>query len=69
MTLLRAGATAIPDDQLTRLDLADERGADDVQRRRLARHHPAPRHPAEHERPEALRVAGRIERLLVHEDQ
>ena len=56
-------------DQLARLDLADEPGPHDVQRGRLAGHHPAGVQAAEHERPEAVRVPRRVQRLLVHEDQ
>ncbi len=56
-------------DHLARLDLAHERRADDVQRRRLAGDRPAARQPPEYQRPESLRVAGRVQGLLVHEDQ
>ena len=56
-------------DQLARLDLADEAGADDVQRGGLAGHHPAALHPAQHQRADALGVAGRVQRVLVHEDE
>ena len=44
-------------------------GPDDVQRRGLAGDHPAARQPPDHQRPEALRVAGRIQGPLVHEHQ
>ena len=43
--------------------------ADDVQRRRLAGDHPAALQPAEHQRAYAVRVAGRVQRVLVHEDE
>ena len=56
-------------DQLAGLDLAHERGADDVQRRRLARDHPAALEASEDERADAVRVAGGVERVLVGEDQ
>ncbi len=42
---------------------------DDVQRGRLARDDPAAVQPAEHQRPETMRVAGRVQRLLIHEDE
>ena len=56
-------------DQLTGLDLADHRGADDVQRGGLAGHDPAAGQPAEHQRPETLRIPCRVQGPLVHEDQ
>ena len=39
--------------ELARLDLADERRTDDVQRRRLARHHPATIEAAKHQGPDS----------------
>ena len=66
---VRAQAVLVDRDQLARLDLADEGRADDVQRGGLAGHHPAAVEPAEHQRAEALRVARRVQRVLVHEDQ
>ena len=49
-------------DELARLDLADERGADDVERRGLAGHDPAALQPAEHQRADALRVPRGVQR-------
>ena len=72
---VRPGEAPRPDpalvdgDQLARLDLADERGAHDVQRRGLAGHHPAAASWPSTSGPEALRVAGRVQGVLVHEHQ
>ena len=66
---LGAQAVLVDRDQLAGLDLADEARADGVQRGLLGGHHPAAVQPAEHQRPHALRVARRVERGLVHEDQ
>ena len=55
--------------QLARLHLADEAGADDVQRRGLAGHHPAALEPAQHQRAHPVRVARRIQGVLVAEHQ
>ena len=67
----REGAQAggVDGDQLAGLDLADDGGADDVERGGLAGDDPAALEPAEHERTDAARVAGRVERVLVHEDE
>ena len=65
----RPHAPLVQGDQLAGLDLAHEGGADDVERRGLARHHPAAGQLPDDERPEALRVAGRVQRVLVHEDE
>ena len=62
-------APLVDRDQLARLDLAHEGGPDDVECRRLARHHPAAGQPPEHQRAEALRIASRVQGPLVHEDQ
>ncbi len=62
----RAQPVLVDRDQLTGLDLADVRRTDDVQRRRLRGHHPAAFEPAEHQRPDALGVAGGVQRVLVH---
>jgi hypothetical protein len=56
-------------DELAGLDLADERRADDVQRRGLRGGHPAPLEPAEHEWPDPVRVPRRVQGVLVHEHQ
>ena len=56
-------------DQLARLDLPHERRAHDVQGRGLAGHHPAAGQLAQHQGPEALRVPGRVQGVLIHEDQ
>ena len=66
---LAAQAVLVDRDELARLDLADEGGADDVQRRGLAGDHPAALEPAEHQRAHALRVAGGVEGVLVHEHE
>ena len=65
----RAHAVGVDRQQFARLDLADERGADDVERGGLGGHHPAAVQPAE--RPAAARRGGRgrVQRVLVHEDQ
>ena len=55
--------------QLAGLDLAHEAGADDVQRRGLARHDPPELELAEHQRAHPVGVARGIERVLVHEDE
>ena len=57
------------DDHLAGLDLADEVRADDVERRGLAREHPAALDAPEHERPEAVPVAHADEVRLVHEHE
>ena len=64
-----AQAVGVDRQQLAGLDLADERRADDVQRGGLAGDHPAAVEPAEHQRAHAVRVAGRVEGVLVAEDQ
>ena len=66
---VRPHAVGVDGQQFTGLDVADERGADDVERRGLGGHHPAAIQPAERQRPHAVRVAGGIERVLVHEGQ
>ena len=60
---------AVDGDQLARRDLAQERGADDVQCRGLTGHDESAFQLAKHQRADALRVAGRVQGLLVHEDQ
>ena len=64
-----ADAVLVDGDQLARLDLADEAGADDVERGGLARDDPAALEPAEHQRAHAVRVAGGVQGVLVHEDE
>ena len=64
-----ADAVGVDDDHLARLDLADEVRADDVERRGLAREHPAAFDAPEHERPEAVAVAHTDEVRLVHEHE
>ena len=53
-------AVLVDGDELARLDLAHEAGADDVQRGGLAGHRPAAFHPAEHQRANPLGVAGGV---------
>ena len=65
----RAQPVGVDGDHLAGFDLADEGCADDVQARRLAADHPATVQAAEHERVDAVGVAGRVERGLVHEHQ
>ena len=64
-----AHAVGVDGQQLAGLDLAHERRADDVQRGRLARDHPAALEPPEDERADAVRIAGGVEGGLVGEDQ
>ena len=64
-----AQAVLVDGDHLAGLDLADEGGTDDVEGRGLGGDHPAALEAAEHERPDALRVAGGVERVLVHPDE
>jgi hypothetical protein len=66
---LRTQPVRVDRDQLARLDLAHERGPDDVQGGGLAGDDPAAVEPAEHQRAHAVAVAGRVERVLVHEHQ
>ena len=66
---MRPHPALVDGNQLARLDLPDDRCPHDVQRGGLAGHHPAAVEPAEHKRPEALRVTRRVEGVLVHEDQ
>ena len=72
---VRPGETPGPDaalvdgDQLARLDLPYERRTHDVQGRGLAGHHPAAGQLAQHQGTETLRVAGRVQGVLVHEHQ
>jgi hypothetical protein len=56
-------------DQLARLDLTDDGGADDVEGGGLGGHDPAALQAAEDQRADALRVAGGVEGVLVHEDE
>jgi len=67
--VLGADAVGVDRHHLARLHLADEGGAHDVERRRLRGDHPAALEPAEYQGPDAVRVAGGVERVLVHEDQ
>src|ERR1017187_5515117 len=65
----RTHAALVDRDQLARGDFPDHRRPDDVQGRSLAGDHPAARQPAQHQRPEALRVTGGVQSPLVHEYQ
>ena len=67
--VLAAQPVGVDRQQFARLDLADERRADDVQRGGLGGDHPAAVQPAEHQRVHAVRVAGRVQGVLVAEDQ
>ncbi len=55
--------------QLAGLDFADERGADDVERGGFGGDDPATVQPTQRKRPHAVRVAGSVEGVLVHERQ
>ena len=63
---VRAQAVVVDDDHLAGLDLAHHAGADGGQRGVLGGHHPAAVEAAEHQRADALRVAGGVQRVLVH---
>ena len=65
----RTGAVGVDDQQLARLELADEVGAGDVERRRLRGQHPALVQLAQAQGPEAVRVADADEALVVEQDQ
>ena len=65
----RAQPVLVDRDDLARLDLPDEAGADDVEGGGLAGDHPAALEPAQHQRADALRVASGVQGVLVHEDQ
>src|SRR5262249_32799446 len=65
----RADTALIDRDQFSWLDLPDRGRAHDVERRRLAGDDPATCQPAEYERAEPLRVAGGVERPLIHEHE
>ena len=67
--LVGAQAVLVDDDQLARLDLADDAGADRGQGGVLAGDDPAARQPAEDQRADALRVAGGVDGVLVHPDE
>ena len=64
-----AQAVLVDDDQLAGLDLADHAGADGGQGRVLGGDDPATGEPAEDQRPDALRVAGGVQAVLVHPDE
>ena len=64
-----AQAVLVDDDELARLDLADDAGADGGERGVLAGDDPAALEPAQDQRADALRVAGGVQGVLVHEDE
>ena len=66
---VRAQAVLVDHEHLAGLDLAHDAGADGGQRGVLARHHPAAVEPAQDQRPDALRVAGGVQGVLVHPDE
>ena len=66
---VRAQAVLVDDDELTGLDLADDGRADRLQGGGLGGDDPAPLEAAEREGTHAPRVAGGIQRRLVHEDE
>jgi hypothetical protein len=59
-------ATLVDPDQLSRLDVADRHGADDVEPARLRCHAEARGQLADAERPDAVRVPRRVHAALVH---
>ena len=65
----RPHAVGVDGQQLARFDVADERGADDVEGGGLRRDHPAAIEAPQRQRPHPVRVAGRVEGVLVHERQ
>src|SRR6478752_5902237 len=67
--LVRAQAVLVDDDELAGLDLADDGRADRLQGCGLGRDDPATLEAAEREGTHAPRVAGGIQRRLVHEDE
>ena len=64
-----AQAVLVDGDELARLDLTDEAGAADVEGGGLGGDDPAALEAAEDQRADALRVAGGVEGVLVHEDE
>ena len=62
-------AVRVDDQQLSRFDLAHHGSTNDVEGGRLGGHDPPALGAAQDERSHALRVAGRVEGVLVHEDQ
>ena len=70
VAVLAPQARRVDHDHLAGLDVADVVRADDVERRGLAREHPAAAlEPAEDQRPEAVRVAHADEVGVVHEHE
>src|SRR5205814_6328898 len=65
----RPAPAGVDDEHLPGLDLAYEMGADDVERGRLRREHPAGVELAEAQRTEAVGIAHADEVALVHEDE
>ena len=66
---MRAQTTLVDRDHLARLDLAHERCADDVQRRRLGGDHPAAFESTQHQRSDPVSIASPIEGFVIHEHQ
>ena len=67
--LLDAEALRVADQQLARLQLAHDGGADDVERRRLRGHDRRAVEIAQHERPDAVRIAEGEQRVLAQDDR
>ena len=67
--LLDASALRVADQQLAGLELAHRRGADDVERRRLRGHDRRAVEIAQHERPDAVGIAEREQRVLAQDDR
>ncbi len=67
--LLDAEALRVADQQLARLQLAHDLGADDVERRRLGGHHGRAVEIAQHERPDAVGIAEGEQRVLAQNDR
>ena len=65
----RPHAVGVDRQELARLNVADERGADDVERGGFGGHHPAAVQSSQAQRPYAVRVARGVQGVLVHERQ
>ena len=64
-----ADAVGVDGEQFARLDLTDVGRADDVEGCGLGRHHPSAVETTEAQWPDTVRIARRVQRVLVHEGQ
>ena len=64
-----AQAVLVDDDDLARLDVADELGVDQIQRAGFAGEHPGVVHLADAQRAEPMRIAHADQFVLGHDDQ